>query len=55
MTDSLDLRTVSYEDWVATHEKNIRPLPRWWKDDEQKKKHYDAFAKFLRTKPSTLL
>jgi len=44
---SLNLKLISYEDWVTTYEKNIYPLPRWWKDAEQKTKNYKDFARFV--------
>ena len=44
---SINLKFISYEDWMETYEKNIRPLPRWWKDAEQRMRNYKDFARFI--------
>jgi hypothetical protein len=41
---------ISYEIWEDTYKRNIRPLPIWWSSEDSKRKKYEAFTKFLRTR-----
>jgi hypothetical protein len=36
---------ITYKDWINAYEKNIKPLPAWWNNEELRKKEYDSFRK----------
>ena len=40
---------ITYKDWINAYEKNIKPLPSWWSNEELRKKEYDSFRVFCLT------
>lgn len=40
---------ITYKDWINAYEKNIKPLPSWWNNEELRKKEYDSFRMFCLT------
>lgn len=34
---------VNYDLWIKTYEKNIKPLPKWWYNEDYRKEEYKKF------------
>tara|TARA_R100001086_G_scaffold248384_1_gene185208 strand:- start:705 stop:851 length:147 start_codon:yes stop_codon:yes gene_type:complete len=40
---------IDYDLWVKVHEKNIKPLPSWWCNEDYRKAEYKKFESWQLT------